>query len=72
MNKPDGGAVAVVSATRKVYASENAALNQGTYKCMFHRDAYGRVVACARPRRSSLQGGRRNGMHERPEILLHG
>ena len=45
INKPDGGAIAVVSATRKVYASENAALNQGTYDYMFQRDAFGNVVA---------------------------
>jgi hypothetical protein len=44
MNKPDGGAVAVVSATRKVYAGANAALNQGSYRKMFVRDVYGRLV----------------------------
>ncbi len=44
MNKPDGGAVGVISATRKVYASGNAALNQGTYRRLFVRDAYGRVA----------------------------
>jgi len=44
MNKPDGGAVAVVSATRKVYAGANAALNQGSYRKMFTRDVYGRLV----------------------------
>ena len=43
MNKPDGGAVGVVSATRKVYASDNATLNQQTYRYMFTRDAFGRV-----------------------------
>jgi hypothetical protein len=45
MNKPDGGAVAVMSATRKVYASENAALSQGTYDFMFQHDAFGHVIA---------------------------
>ncbi len=44
INKPDGGAVGVVSANRKVYAGENAALNDGTYQAMFSRDAFGRVV----------------------------
>jgi hypothetical protein len=44
MNKPDGGAVAVVSATRKVYQGANAALNQGTYQRMFTRDSYGRLI----------------------------
>jgi hypothetical protein len=44
INKPDGGAIGVVSADRKVFAGENAALNQGTYHAMFGRDAYGRVV----------------------------
>ena len=43
INKPDGGAVGVVSATRKVYAGANAALNQGTFRRMFTRDAYGRL-----------------------------
>ena len=44
INKPDGGAIGVASANRKVFAGENAALNQGTYQAMFTRDAYGRVV----------------------------
>ncbi len=44
INKPDGGAIGVVSADRKVYAGENAALNQGTYQAMFTRDAYLRVI----------------------------
>ncbi|HUI10323.1 MAG TPA: type IX secretion system sortase PorU [Bacteroidota bacterium] len=44
LNKPDGGAIGVVSADRKVYAGENAALNQGTYQAMFVRDAFGRII----------------------------
>lgn len=44
MNKADGGAIGVISASRKVYAFSNAALNQGTYQAMFTRDAFGRVV----------------------------
>ncbi len=44
MNKPDGAASAVISASRKVFASGNAALNQGTYRRLFGRDAYGRVI----------------------------
>jgi hypothetical protein len=44
MNKPDGGAVAVISACRKVYAGANNTLNQRTYQALFLRDAYGRVV----------------------------
>jgi hypothetical protein len=43
MNRQEGGAVGVVSATRKVYAGANAALNQGTYRNMFGRDTFGRV-----------------------------
>jgi hypothetical protein len=43
LNKPDGAAIAVVSATRKVYQGSNAALNQGTFQRMFGRDAAGRV-----------------------------
>ena len=44
LNKPDGGAIGVISADRKVYAGENASLNQGTYQSMFTRDAFGRVT----------------------------
>ncbi len=44
MNRREGGAVGVVSATRKVYAGANAQLNQGTYRQMFVQDAFGRVV----------------------------
>lgn len=43
MNKPDGGASGVISASRKVFAAGNAALNQGTYRRLFGRDAYGRL-----------------------------
>ena len=43
INKPDGGAIGVVSAARKVYAASNAALNQGTYRRMFVVDASGRM-----------------------------
>jgi len=43
LNKRDGGAIGVISASRKVYAAGNAALNQGTYRKMFGRDAFGRV-----------------------------
>ena len=35
VNKPDGGAIAVVSATRKVYGFPNAFLNQQTFRQMF-------------------------------------
>jgi hypothetical protein len=44
INKSDGGSIAVVSASRKVYADANALLNQETFKRMFTRDALGRVV----------------------------
>jgi hypothetical protein len=44
VNRAEGGGVGVVSASRKVYAGANAALNQGTYQRMFTRDAYGRLV----------------------------
>ncbi len=44
LNKPDGGAIGVISASRKVFAISNAQLNQGTYERMFKRDVYGRVV----------------------------
>jgi len=44
MNKPDGGASGVISASRKVYASGNAALNQGTYRRLFLRDPFNRII----------------------------
>jgi hypothetical protein len=44
LNKADGGAVGVISATRKVYQGPNALLNQGTYRYMYLRDAYGRLT----------------------------
>jgi hypothetical protein len=44
LNKADGGAIGVISASRKVYAVSNAELNQGTYQQMFLRDAYGRLL----------------------------
>ncbi|HMK37975.1 MAG TPA: C25 family cysteine peptidase, partial [Bacteroidota bacterium] len=44
INKPDGGAIAVISADRKVFAGDNAALSTGTYEAMFGRDAYRRIV----------------------------
>lgn len=43
MNKPDGGAVAVVSATRKVFAGANAYFHQGIFRNMFSRDDFGRL-----------------------------
>lgn len=44
LNKSDGGAIAVIAATRKVYAPPNAYLHQGTYKRMFSHDSHGRLV----------------------------
>lgn len=44
LNKPDGGAIAAVSATRRVYSSENARFNQDMYQRMFSRDLFGRVT----------------------------
>lgn len=44
INKPDGGAIGVVSADRKVYQASNAALNQGTFLRMFTYDPSGRVI----------------------------
>ncbi|MGA9117421.1 MAG: type IX secretion system sortase PorU [Bacteroidota bacterium] len=51
MNKPDGGAVAVVSATRKVFAGANAYLHQNIFARLFLRDTYGRL-AVGRPARA--------------------
>jgi hypothetical protein len=44
MNREGGGAVAVISACRKVYAGSNATLAQGTFREMFGRDIFGRVA----------------------------
>jgi hypothetical protein len=44
MNRREGGAVGVISATRKVYSGGNARLHQDTFRQMFVRDAFGRVV----------------------------
>jgi len=44
INKPDGGAVGVVSATRKVFAGANAAFNQAVYDKLFVPDQFGRVI----------------------------
>jgi hypothetical protein len=42
--KQDGGAIGVISASRKVYSTNNATLNKGTYLQLFQRDAFDRVV----------------------------
>jgi Peptidase family C25/Propeptide_C25 len=44
LNKPDGGAIAVVSALRKVYAGQNATLHQRIFAQMFRRDSFNRLV----------------------------
>jgi hypothetical protein len=44
MNKTDGGSSAVISASRKVYAQGNGQLHRGTFRRLFSRDAFGRVV----------------------------
>lgn len=44
INKPNGGAIAVVSATRKVFGSPNAFLNQQTFARMFARTPSGRLI----------------------------
>ncbi|MEW6511389.1 MAG: type IX secretion system sortase PorU [Bacteroidota bacterium] len=44
INKPDGGCIGVISATRKVFAPSNAWLNQQTYRRLFGRDAIGRLT----------------------------
>ena len=44
INKPDGGAIAVISADRKVFQADNDALARGTFDAMFGRDVYGRLI----------------------------
>jgi hypothetical protein len=44
MNKADGGSIAVISATRKVFAGANAYFHQGMFRNMFSRDTFGRLV----------------------------
>ncbi len=43
LNKPDGGAIAVVSATRKVFAGANAYFHRNIFNRMFSRDQFGRL-----------------------------
>ena len=43
INKPDGGGISVIAATREVYAGDNLALSLGTYDYLFTTDAYGRL-----------------------------
>ena len=42
VNKSDGGAIAALSASRKVYSAQNQQLNSGVYDNMFYRDVFGR------------------------------
>ncbi|MFN0158949.1 MAG: type IX secretion system sortase PorU [Bacteroidota bacterium] len=44
MNKSDGGAIGVVSATRKVFAGANAYFHQNNFNRMFSRDQFGRLL----------------------------
>lgn len=44
LNKTDGGAIGVVSATRKVFAGANADLHQRIFRAMFTRDSLDRLV----------------------------
>lgn len=44
MNRPEGGAIGVVSASRKVYSGPNETLNNGIYINMFRQDQFGRVL----------------------------
>ncbi len=43
INKQNGGAIGVVSASRKVFADQNYYLNRGIYANMFSLDPFGRV-----------------------------
>lgn len=45
MNRTEGGAIGVVSASRKVYSAQNHALNNGIYERMFFVDRFGRTSA---------------------------
>jgi hypothetical protein len=44
VNKPDGGGIAAVSATRKVFSHQNAYLHQQVFARMFRRDSLGLIV----------------------------
>lgn len=44
LNRVEGGAIAVVSAARKVFADRNAYLHQQNFRFMFQRDPYGRLL----------------------------
>jgi hypothetical protein len=43
INKENGGAIGVVSASRKVFADQNYYLNRGIYAALFTRDQFGRT-----------------------------
>lgn len=43
MNRVEGGAIGVVSASRKVYSAQNHQLNNGIYDRMFTQDSFGRI-----------------------------
>ncbi|MBM2841248.1 MAG: hypothetical protein HW412_1776 [Bacteroidetes bacterium] len=44
INKPDGGAIGMVSASRKVFAHENFFLHSQIFRNLFRRDALGRLI----------------------------
>ena len=70
MNKPDGGSVAVISASRKVYADANASLNEGTFANLYARDAFGRV-AVERPALALFQYKNQQGNYENDQKYLY-
>ncbi|MBI4534780.1 MAG: type IX secretion system sortase PorU, partial [Ignavibacteriae bacterium] len=43
LNRPGGGAIGAVSATRKVFSQDNALLNQRIFDMTFGADQYGRI-----------------------------
>jgi len=44
LNKPDGGGIASISATRKVYSGSNAFFHQNVFARLFTRDGFARLV----------------------------
>ncbi len=70
MNKPDGGSIAVVSATRKVFAGANAYLHQGIFRHMFSRDQFGRLVVERPAKALFLQKSDQNSLNDQKFFFM--
>jgi hypothetical protein len=64
LNKPDGGAIGVVSATRKVFAGANSDFHNGIFQQSFRRDVYGRLLVDRPARGMFLRKTIRNAVND--------